>query len=147
MRIEKRLELAELGRKKWITLKQTYEISGRCPLVLLLESDKEMVFQALTFLQGKLKQGKREKVVLLSSLCHEGLESGEMTEIGQGVLMEEISQEEGESLLAFYDLYQFSDCFFILSLEKPFASRLPQLEKSQGVSRKDMIAHCIFHGL
>lgn len=141
--MEKRLKMAEEGRKFWNSQEELGNITAETAVLWLCEQDLELNKFALKHL-GKLLQERRWTGALL--LCA-GAENvalvDEVDFTGISLRKQVISQEIGENLLVFYEMYQFTDRLFLISLEKPYGSTLTHLER-QGFGKEKLLKDCIY---
>ncbi len=144
--IEEKLEQAQLGCSFFRSLEKGQEERQEIGLeigqkeatlyLLFCGEEEALEKQAVELLDSLLTQGQAERAVLLStdpllSVPH------------QRARVEVISPEMVENLLCFYELYQFSERFLILSLSRPYGARLQNL-LALGYEKEQVFRHCIF---
>lgn len=142
--IEERIKMAEEGRSFWMSLEdeRQREVGSKDFLVVLLcTSNPALYHGALDSLEELSMQHKVCPVVVLSRediyasalAWYTEKETGK-TKMSSQVSLRAITEENIENLLAFYTLYQFTDRLFIVSMDRPFGSKLSSFPCSQDPS-------------
>lgn len=144
---ENRLELAEIGHDYWNHLKEKGSFGDDFLVLWLCDEDQQLGCIALSHLPDLLKEKNAKDVILL---CFEkDFDDWQkqvmiLTNQPYYITLYSISHEESEGLLAFYEMYQFTERFYIISLTKPFGSKLPSLQKKLNLSKTTLLKHCIY---
>lgn len=138
----KRLEQGKRGREYWMALEAQYPIHRDAVVLLLSPFDMEWNEQALRYL-GELCQmrGRTKAIVLHSMNQNQPLFQENQQE---WITFHLLSLEEREELLAFYELYQFTDLLYILSIEEPFTSKFSHLERNHILNKEEILRYCIY---
>jgi hypothetical protein len=140
--IANRLAAALSGRSMWLKLARKYDIDSGKFVLLMPEDDRELNEQALRHIPDLLEYRRGTGVIILTdkawiienakSYCDKILE------------IIEISAKEIDNLLSFYELYAFTERLCVVSLTKPFGSKLHNTLGVDGVTMEDIVCLCIF---
>ncbi len=134
--IEEKINQAEKGRELWSSLLGEQKKQDKILYLLFCGEDNTLENLAKAHLIPLIKQQNAQCAMILT--CEASFVSQ-----GDYMIVKKISHIERESLLAFYELYQFTDQLFILSLTRPFGSKLYQLLE-KGFSKECILKECIF---
>lgn len=135
--IDSQIKKAEQGREFWLTLEKKYSVGQSILLIYLCHKDDDLNEIALSNLDKLIKHRNAKGAVVISH--YESIDLNI-----ENVIIEKISNEQGENLIKFYELYQFTDYFYIVSLEKPCGSKLKNLMKNENIDKETILKQCIY---
>ncbi len=132
--LEEKMVLAQKGRALWQNLEEKYQ---KNPFFLFLY-EEELAQEAISFLPKYLERKGYDVGVILQL-------KGEVpdTQLGHDFPVEILEKEEGEALLSLYEMYQFTSRLRIVSLNRPFGSKLQNLQQTLTVT--ELVQTCLFH--
>lgn len=145
--IKKRIELAKLGQKYWNELESNGSLEEGFLVLWLCDEDLQLGQLALTHLPDLLKEKKAKGVYIFcleENFEHWQSKVVKFLHLPYYLTLDTVSPEVSEGLLAFYEMYQFTERFYIISIEKPFGSKLPTLQKKLKYSKTKLLKHCIY---
>jgi hypothetical protein len=140
--IGKRLSAALSGRTFWLKLTRKYYAENGIFVLLMPEDDRELNELALLHIGDLLTYRKASGVVILTDKTWI-IENAE-TYSKQIIAVEKISKKEIDNLLSFYELYAFTERLCVVSLTKPFGSKLHNALGAEGVTKEDIVCLSIF---
>lgn len=124
------MQMAEQGRSFWEKLLTKH----KNPLVLLFcEEEEAFNKMALDALPSLCQYREKNEVVILSpyqevlSLVEDWVDSEGTTKQKQeklNICVEKLQQENMTCLISLYEMYQFTNLLYLISLEKPYGTKL-----------------------
>jgi hypothetical protein len=140
--IAKRLNAALAGRTMWLGLKRKYDIDNGLFVLLMPEDDRELNEQALRHIGDLLIYRRAAGVVILSDKTW--IIENAMMYSDKILAINKISAKDIDNLLSFFELYAFTERLLIVSLTKPYGSKLYNAVGVQGVTKEDLVCLSIF---
>lgn len=139
--LEEKLQLAQSGRILWQDLEEKYAQFEKTLYVLMYDEDPALIDAVFSSLPDFLAKKDYDAAVILE--MRKGI-SRKTQEGKQGVFFEVLSEEQGESLLSLYEMYQFTSSLLIVSLKRPFGSKLQQLQENLQIPLRELVDACLF---
>lgn len=136
--LEEKMALAHLGRGVWRQLQEKYALYQNPLFVLLYEEHPELLGQVASHLPSFVEKKGYDVSVLL------GRKEGDFLPIFQetkDVFLESLQMEELEGVLSLYEMYEFTSSLRIVSLHRPFGSKLQQIP----FPLETVVDACLFH--
>lgn len=130
--LEERLELAEQGRALWHSLEEKYP--KKTLFLLFCEEGMVLKNDVVTFLPDYVEKKGYDCSVILET-------EQSFQEQVQGSSVETLTKEEGEALLALYEMYQFTPSLVIVSLDRPTGRKLSHLKAH--LSAMEIVKACL----
>jgi hypothetical protein len=130
------------GRSMWLKLKRKYDIDNGLFVLLMPEDDKELNEQALRHIGDLLTYRRATGVVILSDQTWV-IENAE-TYSDKILAVKRVSAKASDNLLSFFELYAFTERLLIVSLTKPYGSKLHNTVGIQGATKEDLVCLSIF---
>jgi hypothetical protein len=130
------------GRRLWNGLGRRYELDQGVYVLLMPEDDAELNAAALDHIEHLVADRRARGIVLVgdSSSSHPVSAELDDPEHPTGILgVESWTARQIDALIAFYELYSFTDRLLIVSLTRPFGNGLQRLLGRQGVTREDLV--------
>ncbi len=138
--LDELLQNAENGRQFFQSLQKEMDSQGKTLFFLMDTEDEHLISSFFQYLPELMEQKSGSCAVLLTEQVQVVEEF--FAPVRFSLEMREISEGESASLLSFYEMYQFSEDFYIISLEKPYGSKLQNL-LGKGIKKEEIIKHCI----
>lgn len=136
------IEKATQGREMWLELEDKYNVGNGVVLIYLCD-DQELNEVALKNLKSLIEY--RNSIGALIVTKNENNIELSLYDFGDyNIYLEVISKEQSENLLAFYELYQFTDYFYIVSMDKPWGNKLKFLNDRVGIEKEVILKECIY---
>lgn len=136
------IEKATKGREMWLELEDKYNV-GNGVVLLYLCDDQELNEIALKNLKSLIEY--RNSIGALIVTHNENDIKLPTHDFGDyNISLEVLSKEQSENLLVFYELYQFTDYFYIVSMDKPWGSKLKFLKGRVGIEKDVILKECIY---
>lgn len=135
--IVRRLTAAWRGRALWMRLRKRYDIDNGAYVVAFVEDDQALNEVALAHVRD-LVADRRARGVVVATDQQWVVERA--AEDPDGILaVEVLANRDVESLLSFYELYQFTPRLFFVSLARPYGNRLWQMVGVNGLTLDDLV--------
>lgn len=138
--LKEEYQIAESGRKIWLSLKEIYAIDENVYLVIFPMNDHEFNEIALRYLPEFLKRKYINRVVVLHNSQNLSLTS--MNNSGIHIEYNEMSQENLDSIIKYYRLVQFAKNIVVISVKEPFGNA--NIINKAGISVDDYIINAIY---
>jgi hypothetical protein len=123
------------GRRLWAGLERKYELDQGVYVLLMPEDDAELSGAALEHIEALVADRRAQGVVLVGDRALSQPSEGTPGIVGT----ESWTARQIDALIAFYELYSFTDRLLIVSLTKPFGNGLHRLLDRQGVTKRDLV--------
>jgi hypothetical protein len=140
--MEKRLFAAWAGRRMWLRLQREYDVDDGVFVLLMPEDDRELNEQALRHIDDLTLYRRARGVVILTD--KPWLRENAAAYSEKILAVRDLTAREIDDLLSFYELYAFSERLLVVSLTKPYGSKLRNTLGIQGVTKEDLVCLCIF---
>jgi hypothetical protein len=140
--IAKRLGAAMAGRSMWLRLKRIYDVDNGVYVLLMPEDDHELNEQALLHINDLVAYRKARGVIILTDKRR--IIETARTYSDKILAVETVSEKEIDNLLSFFELYAFTERLLIVSLTRPYGSKLFNMAGIQGVTKEDLVCLCIY---
>ncbi len=138
-----RLFSALAGRRFWLKLDRSYSINRNGLYVVLMpEDDRELNEQALRHIDDMVRYRRANGVIVLTNQrwildCAETV-----SENVKAVC--DISAQKINDLLSFFELYEFTERLFTISLTKPFNRQVHRAVGVHDITKEDIVCICIY---
>jgi hypothetical protein len=140
--IVKRLGAALSGRAMWLKLKRKYDVDSDVYVLLMPEDDRELNEQALLHIDDLIAHRRARGVVILTD---KEWVMENAAAFSTGILaVDAVSEKEIDAMLSFFELYAFTERLLIVSLTRPYGSKLHNTVGIHGVTKEDLVCLCIF---
>jgi hypothetical protein len=140
--IAKRLGAALSGRRIWLKLKRKYNVDNDLYVLLMPEDDRELNEQALLHIDDLIAYRRARGVVILTD--REWVMENAAA-FSAGILaVNAVSEKEIDAVISFFELYAFTERLLIVSLTRPYGSKLLSTVGIHGVTKEDLVCLCIF---
>jgi hypothetical protein len=140
------ISAAYRGRRQWAKLERKYERDQGVYVLVMPEDDAELNAAALDHVEELVADRRARGVVLVrdssspQAMPSYSGHSPTLPDHPPDVIGTEFwTSREIDALIAFYELYAFSDRLLIVSLTKPFGNGLNRLLGRQGVTKEDLV--------
>lgn len=140
--ITKRIEAALSGRSFWLRLKREHDVDNGAYVLLMPEDDRELNELALRHINDLVAYRRARGVVILTNQPWVMQNAKAYSDKILAVNM--ASEKELDNLLSFFELYAFTERLLIVSLTKPYGSKLYNAVGIQGVTKEDLVCLSIF---
>lgn len=140
--IAKRLGAAISGRKFWLKLQRKYDIDNGVYVLLMSEEDLELNEKALLHINDLIAHRKARGVIILTD--NQWVIDNASVYSDKILAVKTMSAREIDYLLSFCELYAFSERFLVVSLTKPYGSKLCNTLGVHGITKEDLVCLCIF---
>jgi hypothetical protein len=140
--IAKRIKAAFAGRKFWMKLKKEYDIDNGVYVLLMPEDDPELNEQALLHIDDLVNHRKARGVIILTD--QKQVMDTAKVHSGNILALNKVTESEIDNLLSFFELYAFTERLLIVSLTRPFGSKLYNTLGISGVTKEDLVCLSIF---
>ena len=131
----RRIYAAYRGSRLWASLEHKYKLDQGVYVLLMPEDDADLNAAALGHIEDLVVDRRAQGVVLVSSG-----DSGALLPRSPAIVgSESWTVRQLDALIAFYELYSFTDRLLIVSLTKPFGNGLQRLLGRQGVTKEDLV--------
>ena len=135
------------GSRLWARLERKYKMDQGVYVLLMPEDDPELNAAALGHIEDLVADRRAQGIVLVSDCSRSQRPSSESGDSAAGferapgiVGTESWRTGQIDALIAFYELYTFTDRLLIVSLTKPFGNGLHRLLGRQGVTKEDLVS-------
>ncbi len=133
----KALIAAWRGRALWIRLRERYEIDNGAYVVAFVEDDRALNGVALAHIGDLIADRRARGVVIVTDQEWVAERAAKGTDGVLAVVV--LSARQIESLLSFYELYQFSPRIFFVSLTRPCENFLSRMVDVNGLTLEDLV--------
>jgi hypothetical protein len=140
--IAKQLCAALAGRSMWLRLKHEYDVDNGVYVLLMPEDDHELNEQALRHIDDLAAYRRARGVVILTG--NPWIIENAVTYSDKILAVNKITVTEIDHLLSFFELYAITERLLVVSLTKPYGSKLHITVGIQGVTKEDLVCLCIF---
>jgi hypothetical protein len=140
--IAKRIKAAFAGRAFWLKLKKEYDIDNGVYVLLMPEDDPELNELALLHIDDLVNHRKARGIIILTD--QQQVMDAEQAHSDSILKLIEMTGSEIDNLLSFFELYAFTERLLIVSLTRPYGSKLYNTLGIQGVTKEDLVCLCIF---
>jgi hypothetical protein len=134
------------GRRLWARLERRYDLDRGLYVLLMPEDDAELNATALGHVEDLLGDRRAQGIVLVGDASSRPTVAQIAEDRAQdpppltGLVGTELwTAQQIDALIAFYELYSFTDRLLIVSLTKPFGNGLHRLVGRQGVTAEDLV--------
>ena len=138
-----RLFSALIGRWFWLKLDRTYSINKDGLYVILMpENDRELNEQALRHIDDMVKYRRANGVIVLTN--QQWILDSAQSASENVRAVRRTSDKKIDALLSFYELYEFTERLFTVSLTKPFNRQVHRALGVHGITKEDIVCICIY---
>ena len=134
-----RVLMAYRGRRMWKKLKGLYGIGSESVLVVMPENDLELNSLALRNINHLTANRKVSKAVILSEAGN-----AENALAGGEIVIVSCKSKELEDILAFYELYKFTEYVVVVSLSRPFGNMAHLAIGAANLTIEMLLGICVF---
>jgi nitrate reductase beta subunit len=132
--IIKRIFEALSGRRYWLKLKRKYKLEKGYYALLMPDADEELNSECLRHIDDMLKYKKGKGVIILTN---QNIKSDRYNVLN-------ITENELNNLLSYYQICNFSESFVIVSLKLPLGNDLEKAISVNGITKEDVVCLSIF---
>jgi len=140
--IARRLISALNGRTMWLKLKYEYDVDNGVYVLLMPEDDRELNEKALEHIDALVAHRKARGIIILTN--NQWIVESAIAFSSKILAVKEVSEKEIDNLLSFFELYAFTERLLIVSLTRPYGSKLLNTVGISGVTKEDLVCLCIF---
>ncbi len=134
---EKKLAQAEEGRNLWRKWEEKYP--ENVVFLLLAEGNSSLLTEIQSFLPQFLEEKGYDSAVILQI---QGIQ-GELD--FESYQVETLTLKQGEAILSLYEMYQFTPRLRIVSLQRPYGSKLQHLQDFLPENTKELVRTCLLY--
>lgn len=140
--IADRLAAALRGRNWWMRLKREFDVDDGVYVVLLPEEDMELNEQALLHIDDLAAHRRARGIVVVSD--QKWVLENAPTCCDKVLSVVKASEREIDDVLSLFELYGFTERLLIVSLTRPFGSKLYNVAGIHGVTKEELVCYSIF---
>jgi hypothetical protein len=137
---------ANHGRRLWAGLARRYKLDQGLYVLVMPEDDEELNAAAIGHVEDLVDDRRAQGIVLVGDASSRPTVAQIAEDRAQGpegltslVGTELWTARQIDALIAFYELYSFTDRLLIVSLTKPFGNGLHRLLGRQGATAEDLV--------
>lgn len=134
--LKKRFRQAFLGRKYFLEISKCIKCN-KTAFIVFPEHDKELNFYGLLYLDDFATDSEYDSLVVITSDCLVAKTASLFSKKIE--VVHEISEENMNNLISYYEFYNFSDDFSVLAIEKPEGRRGNNIIGKKSLSKEQFV--------